>query len=318
MKATIHNLIAFLLFTTFNAYCGENSKKTACLKLFSQENQSSLQNIHYHHIIAESPRDNMGRDFSTLFGDFIQNNDAESDNFERLSHEAFQLRLNLAKKYNTNFVSHMETLLDPGKIQFKWKERIEGKLDEDSWSFGIEGHERAHSIWKFLNYNLNEQDFIETKVNMSIFPLVQKTGYQTVKEASFLYKLPNDFILKFQLFKFESGEYFIRHAESKAIPIILDELNRLWEDMLELNQSRNDYLTKLAKFEWLWFWANPYGRAGASIGDSLSMILQKTLIQNNILKRHRESFHHLDLEALCRDLQNYIQYRVQNLKSRDN
>lgn len=58
----------------------------------------------------------------------------------------------------------------------------------------------------------------------------------------------------------------------------------------------------VAEFERLRFWTNPFGRSGALIGDSLSLLLQEFLQSNGMNVFIRNTYKNIDLCALTKTL----------------
>lgn len=267
----------------------------------------------YSRIIALKPEDSMGLEFSMIFGDFLKNNIARENNFRSLSHKAFTKRLELAKKYKTNFASHMEQNWDnPGvKTIFHWRERIDGKANELSWSFGIKDHTRADSVWKKLKDIGSSYRYFGEQINTAHFPYAPEVGVKRVKTFKFEYGLNDNSTLEFKIYKYSNTHYYIQHAAGKDIPDILNRLELLWKNVFHSNLNNSSKLKNLAEFEWLWFWTNPYGRSGALVGDILSILLQEELQSQGIMIKMRKTFEFKDLDALSMNLDDYIKFRVQ-------
>jgi len=94
-----------------------------------------------------------------------------------------------------------------------------------------------------------------------------------------------------------AGNYYIRHAHASEVPLIRRELERLWENALSGN------VESLYQFEWLWYRTNPFGRAGATTGSVLSILIQKHLDM-----KPQKCIGH-DLVALSTSVDNYAIHR---------
>ncbi len=95
-------------------------------------------------------------------------------------------------------------------------------------------------------------------------------------------------------------EFKIYHADPNSVPLILFHLQDLWTEILSnSNLDKRDRL--IAEMEWWFYQANPYIRAGASIGNALSLIAQS--LTGKILDDH---FEHHDWDALSSTLEEYI------------
>jgi hypothetical protein len=103
----------------------------------------------------------------------------------------------------------------------------------------------------------------------------------------------------------ESGGFRVTHAFAAQTPEILAYLARLWLKINDKNEKNIEQKKRaLAEFEWWFFQCNPYGRAGASIGDAMSMVAQIAL---GI--KLREGFVRQDLVALSSTLEDYVAQR---------
>lgn len=99
------------------------------------------------------------------------------------------------------------------------------------------------------------------------------------------------------------GGVLLLHSPSRDIPTLMEHLDGLWNQTLGPS-NRKVKLQTIAQFEWVFFTANPLGRCAASIGDALSLALQ---IKCGLPLRN--TFMHMDWEALSRTLNSYILWR---------
>ncbi|MBF0479788.1 MAG: hypothetical protein HQL26_09925 [Candidatus Omnitrophica bacterium] len=89
-------------------------------------------------------------------------------------------------------------------------------------------------------------------------------------------------------------------------------LARLWVKIYNKSENFDERKKALADLEWWFFQANPAGRAGASMGDALSMIAQI-----NLGIKIRETYVHQDLVALSSTLEDYRETRAKEFKTND-
>jgi len=119
--------------------------------------------------------------------------------------------------------------------------------------------------------------------------------------------------LAFKIYLVGKDVYFIRHAGDSEIPVIRRRLGQLWSAALDPKRSAAGRVAAVGEFEWLWFWANPYGRAGATTGDALSLLLQKALRKDGLPVRIRSTFRAQDLRAIPSSVAAYKAERAAEL-----
>ncbi|MCX5706627.1 MAG: hypothetical protein NTW13_03035 [Candidatus Omnitrophica bacterium] len=108
----------------------------------------------------------------------------------------------------------------------------------------------------------------------------------------------------------EGGGFRIFHAPAAQVPEILAYLSRLWGKINDKDEMNIEQKKKaLAEYEWWFFQCNPSGRAGASLGDAMSMIAQIALG----IELRREYIHQ-DLIALSSTLENYVAGRAKEFQ----
>ncbi len=100
----------------------------------------------------------------------------------------------------------------------------------------------------------------------------------------------------------------IHYARNEDVPYIFKHLTGLWDNIMDEALSMDMRVSALAEYEWWFFQGLIFGRAGASIGDGMSLLAQ---LQMGI--PIRDKFEHLDLRALSRALPEYKQARVAEL-----
>ena len=133
-----------------------------------------------------------------------------------------------------------------------------------------------------------------------------------MKEWTFDYRR-NGMRWSFPVYRSSEGNYYIRHAKTTDIPEIREELEGLWKGTLAEGSPPSDRVRDLARFEWLWYRANPFGRAGASTGALLSVLLRKRLEADGVRTRIPETFAVQDHDALSLSLEAYVDRRVVEL-----
>ena len=264
-------------------------------------------------IIAQPPYDDMGQEFAGVFGNFLFQNRADPDRLTSLAVEAFAARLDLAKKYKTFFSQQMEPVDLQGQVTKLWLQRFKGESHFNSWSYGIAGHWRADEIHKILTAQLKDKDF---DLQIIEVPSPLPFPYQGERSAKVKHW---DFSENFETFKMhahiyelDAEHFLILHPQDRDVPQILDRLEVLWKFALDRNNAFQARLRALADFEWTWFWLNPFGRAGATTGDSLSHLVQFEIEAEGHPIQVRHTFHAQDIEALARRRSTYIETRIKD------
>ena len=108
---------------------------------------------------------------------------------------------------------------------------------------------------------------------------------------------------------FGQDTFIVYHIGVDKDQAVLKELSRQWD--LALTASTIEERTRaIAEFEWLFMVSNPLGRGGASLGDALSLALQKA---NNI--PWRTTYSRVDFEALSTSREDYVAQRAAVLTS---
>ncbi|PWU17356.1 MAG: hypothetical protein C5B49_09080 [Bdellovibrio sp.] len=260
----------------------------------------------YGALIAEKPIDAMGRDFQEIFGGFIRTREATSENLEDLALDLFNARLALSRKYNTAFAQMMEPSGEAG-----WQKRWKGEGISQAWSFGIHGHLREGSVWRQLMERLPVEESHLEMIDSSIFAVHQslepsRTGIARVWH--FPYEVGGQDV-SFYIYQVNKNTFYIGHAKDKQVPLLRQRLRDLWQRAMFLELAGIERTTALFEFEWVWFWTNPFGRAGASLGDALSLLVQKQMERQGLPIRIRSDFENLDLVALSMHLEDYVQWR---------
>jgi hypothetical protein len=268
-------------------------------------------------IIAEAPIDEMGHRFHTQFGQYIAEHVARPDAMDEMALEMFKQRLELAKDFKTFFAEQMEPgwASADGVSRERWNERIHGVGGEDCWSFGVVDHERADAIHKLLDPKL--QALPRRPGALSLERVRGLPGSATartgeVKTWDFEYARKGA-ETTFRIHQLDNGNYFIEHSQDRDVPRMLGQARALWRRSLDSKTNPTARVEALAEFEWLWFWVNPFGRAGALTGDALSLMVQRRLRDEGTGLKLRDSYRNQDLEAISTPLDSYIRKRADEL-----
>lgn len=269
--------------------------------------ESQLAGVFYEDLLAEPPEDDMGMDFALGYSDFAKRHKAEPGKLVSMTTELFGERLALAAKYKTFFATQMTTLHSG---QPYWKARLNGISNERAFSFGIRDNPRSDIVWRFFKENFKKTGE-RTSIDTRGFPLYP--GERMA--AGEVIVVPYDRIenLQFKMFVLDSGYFYLEHAPDLRVPELMTVLSRLWDRSLDIRLSESERLLAFCEFEWLWFWTNPFGRGGASIGATMALLweVDRTLKTGQFVIRRK--FYHQDLEALSRTLPEYIEWRMKTL-----
>ncbi|KAH8812817.1 hypothetical protein F5884DRAFT_786473 [Xylogone sp. PMI_703] len=261
--------------------------------------------------LAEPPLDAMGEDHFRLMGGFLHYGDATPDTFERLALDIFEERLALSRKYGTWFAEQVSPGWRSGAPRKRYRERWNGTYDRLVWSFGIQGHPRAHRIWKLMKARLQAADPITHEFLHDVTDIEPALRPETkaIRSWTFPYRA-----LEFSIFEDPRGNFFVCHARSHDIrDVIRPRLAELWGATLNRCKSHRERLHCLAEFEWLWYWTNPFVRGGATTGGLLSAFLQKSLRNEGVKMSVPSRFAMQDLYVLSSDSGSYVRERVAEL-----
>lgn len=265
----------------------------------------------YAYIIAEPPVNPMGEDFAQSFGQFLRENQARPNNFQELSQKLFRNRLDLAKRHQTKFVGQMS--------DGAWMRRLLGVSDGRAWSFGIRNHSRGKAVHEFFTQvNLSDYSSNEEWVDLDVFSRNIGQGISLIPVIHFTFPVDKKVIDDFKIYLVDADTFFIEHAKDTNVPVLMKIMDSLWQSFFDRSKSLEKRIEILAHWEWLWFWTNPFGRAGASIGDGLSLLLQEQLISEGYALKLRGGYHHQDLEALSRSRADYTAHRFGQLLMKGN
>jgi hypothetical protein len=255
-------------------------------------------------LLAEPPFDDMGREFATDFGAFARGHRAGTGQMMYLAEELFQIRLNLAGKYKTFFALQMTELTEGWPY---WRARLKGLSKRRVFSFGIEDVPRADLVWTHFKRQFKRRSsrrLVETRD----FPLYKGPAQVQAEVHDLTYTpVPG---LVFKVFVLSTGQYYLEHAPDRMVPRILQRLEELWDGSLDKSRPVGERTALLTEWEWLWFWTNPFGRAGASVGATLSLLWEADLSVELGYPVWRTEFYYQDLEALSRSLEEYRAWRT--------
>lgn len=267
-------------------------------------------------VIAEPPVDEMGTEFQNIFGQYLNHHTAYDKPLNELATEIFLKRLDLAAKYNTFFSQEMSRIGLSGKP--RWQERLMGYSKKRVWSFGQTNQgPRQKGIWEVFKNSLSARDSQPQRMSSSIFKEVSMRPLDPQINVSvwtwkYPHKIEGQFI-EFKTYQLDSETYFVQHALDAQVPALLRQLNQLWLNSLNPKFSDKSRVQSLVEFEWLWFWTNPYGRAGALTGDALALLAQKAMKAQGIPIKIRANYLFQDLIALTNKYEGYVALRMSEL-----
>lgn len=264
----------------------------------------------YSNYIAEKPKNVMGLEFYTTFGNTLSRLKVSKENMMDIAISIFERRLALSKKHDTNFHKHMVH-----NWEKKWEQRLNGQWDSFSRSFGIKSHERADGIFNYFKDSLSEKDAIKERTweNFVQLSWISKRYPKDVLVRNFPYEIDGIAISDFCVYKLDDETYYIRHANTHTVPKIMKRLTILRKNIQNSQTTEQLKMEYVAEFERLRFWTNPFGRSGALIGDSLSLLLQEFLQSNGMNVFIRNTYKNIDLCALTKTLWEYKVERKKEL-----
>ncbi len=272
-------------------------------------------------IIAEEPYDDMGREFQNVFGAWVDETSARKDgdtpqHFQILAFKLFQRRLALAQKYKTFFATQMVV----GDREL-WRERFTGSLQDHCYSFAIRQLPRTVRFFAWCQTS-TESANAERVWNVQIKPLpsLPFEPHQTFNVMPTWARLHQPLFRArrdgpFHLRRIHLGPdvHLIEHPDNRWVPNIRQEAQEYWFRANHPENPPTARATHLAAFEWLWFWTNPFGRAGALTGDALSLITQKQMVLDGLAVHIRPGYYHQDCEAFLMPWEDYLAKRTNDL-----
>jgi len=275
----------------------------------------------FSEIIAEAPYDRMGEEFQQTFGAWLDTTTLPEELsrtacFNVLAFQLFQQRLRLASKYNTYFAKQMVQ----GDREL-WKERYTGRGRTPCYSFAIKDLKRTRRFHQWCEMHREKPN--QTRVWDTgksphpelpcgpHSPLSPMQAWARLHQPQFRARNDGPFYLR--RFHYAQGVYLIEHPTSQWVPNIRQEAQEYWSRSLDSARPFSERTKCLGSFEFLWYWTNPFGRAGAMTGDALSLLAQKTMVQEGQPLRIRSGFYHQDCEALILPFQEYVEKRSRDM-----
>ncbi len=273
-------------------------------------------------IIAEEPIDDMGREFQEIFGAWLDRTVARKDGDNTPGHckvlafQIFRQRLALAQKYHTFFATQMVA----GDREL-WRERYTGSANGYCYSFAIRQMPRTVRFFEWC------QEIEEPPNGERIWderlkplpalpfgphvPLAVMPVWGRLHQPQFRARRDGPFWLR--RLHYSADVHLIEHPDNRWVPNTRQEAQAYWSRANDPGRSLSERATDLAAFEWLWFWTNPFGRAGALTGDALSLLTQKQMILDGHPAHIRPGYYHQDCEALLLPWSEYLAKRTQDL-----
>lgn len=273
-------------------------------------------------IIAEEPYDDMGREFQTVFGEWLDEavvraaSSATPQPCQLLAFQLFQRRLALAQKYHTFFATQMVA----GGREL-WRERYTGTADGHCYSFAIRHLPRTARFFTWCQV-CSEPPNAEHRWDERIKPL---PGLPLAPHETFpampawarlhrpQFRARRDGPFHLRRLHFGPDVHLIEHPDNRWVPNIRQEAQEYWERANDPQRGFAGRARQLAAFEWLWFWTNPFGRAGALTGDALSLLSQKQMALDGHRVHIRPGYYHQDCEAYLLPWEEYLAKRANDL-----
>jgi len=273
-------------------------------------------------IIAEEPYDDMGREFQETFGTWLdetvarRQGDPKPGHCKILAFQLFRRRLALAQKYQTFFATQMLA----GKREL-WRERYTGVQAGYCYSFAIRQMPRTQRFYQWCQ-SLKEPPNAERVWDASLKPLPALPGgphtplpvmpvWGRLHQPQFRARRDGAFWLR--RLRYSAEVHLIEHPDNHWVPNIRQEAQEYWCRANDPQRPFRERITDLAAFEWLWFWTNPFGRAGALTGDALSLLTQKQMLLDGHRAHIRPGYYHQDCEALLLPWEDYLAKRTQDV-----
>jgi hypothetical protein len=268
--------------------------------------------------IAEEPFDPLGQEYFDTFTGFITNNSLSQYsatrtspvNIRAIALDVFFLRYSLALKYNTMFAKQM---VDGGVLY--WKRRFEGRSSSYSFSWAVKGHPRSGELWRMLDISYNRRNCASQETyyfgdpGSPMAPEFPLTGNHQVNTWS--RQVSTSLNLWCHIFRPTHNQQFflIRHVSDADVPDMLDMCNHYMNMARDKSRSLVDRIESLARMEYMWFWTNPFGRAGAISGDAISFLVQKEMVEQGHRFHGRKNYMHLDYYAFGESMDSFVEWR---------
>lgn len=272
--------------------------------------------LDFSDIIAEKPYDEMGAEFRRVFGQWCNETVlSETTTLPVLAFDLFKKRLALAQKYQTFFAKQVTA----NGTDELWKKRYSGIGNEPCYSFAMPQLARTYRffVWceqmKKESTNAPARYWDITYAKHPELPLGPHVHNEPMKVWAHWYlpvwdaRAGGSFECRRMLYA--NKVWLFEHPRSRWLGQIRMEANTWWtRAAFGENLHLTDRLWSLASFEWLWYWANPFMRAGALTGDALSLVVQKKLGVHI-----RPIFYHQDCEALLMPHHDYVNKRLNDM-----
>lgn len=272
-------------------------------------------------IIAEEPYDDMGREFQETFGRWVDETSARKDgetpqHFQLLAFDLFQQRLRLAQKYHTFFATQMVS----GGREL-WRERYTGTEPGHCYSFAIRKLPRTTRFFAWCEATPEapnaERIWDERQKPLPSLPLGPHEFFPVMPAWARLYRPQFDARRDgaFHVRRIHMGPevHLIEHLDTQWVPNLRQEAQEYWFRANEPARAFALRARDLAAFEWLWYWTNPFGRAGALTADALSLITQKQMHLDGEPVHIRPGYYHQDCEAFLMPWEEYLDKRTGDL-----
>lgn len=275
-------------------------------------------------IIAEDPYDQMGQDFRDIFGRWVDATAARDPvsggphPLHLLTFDLFSRRLELARKYRTFF----STQVVQGDREL-WRERFRGATDGHAYSFAIRELPRTARFYRWCaKVATQSNDVRRWDLGLKPYPSLPLGPYEfyPVMEV-----WSHRYVPRFQARRggplhlrrilMHPDVYLIEHPDHRWVPMLRQEAAENYARALDAKRPFVERADYLAHFEWLWFWLNPFGRAGALTGDALSLIAQKQMVLDGHSVGIRPGYYHQDCEAFLLSAEAYQLKRLRDMTS---
>ena len=283
-----------------------------------------MNNIDFKNVIAETPYDDMGREFQDIFGKWVNETELESaGSLNPLAFGLFRLRLELAKKYKTYFAGQVTA----NGTKELWKERYLGQGNEPCYSFAAKNVQRTERFCKWTSKTVFEmRDNYPTERHWETsyapfpeLPLSSITRFDpmTVWSTKYLprFTARTGGAFECRMIRYASDQdkthiFLFEHPRSRWIAQIRSEATTFWNIAFDPTNEQYVRFAALASWEWLWVWSNPFMRSGALTSDALSLVMQK-----HIGAKSRTFFYHQDCEALLMPFDFYVEKRINDMSN---
>ena len=279
----------------------------------------SLIPSNFRSVVAENPYDDMGSDFATTFGSYLDNTNLEPNScLGPISFHLFKLRLGLAQKYKTFFAKQVT---DGGEL---WRDRFTGKGNNPCYSFALPQLARTAKFFGVCQRYEKETPWHSIRrwsLNYAALPDIPFGPHQIIDgmpvyEHRYVpqWEARDGGPFFFRWMKYSDRVYLFEHPRSRWVHMLKNEATTWWNRARDTKLSDVDRFSALASFEWLWYITNPFMRAGATTGDCLSFLVQKEMVKQGMRVFICQYFYAQDCEALILPFDKYVAKRVNDLR----